>query len=131
MHISMKGIRLPLVLLLGTVASCNLVTGDRACTADFRYGLAVGVRDSATDAAIASGATLITVDQKGSTDSVSFPLNRADLDPLSLPGAGEHAGTFLVTVRKTGYRDWVRSGVRVTSDECHVRLTSLTALLQR
>jgi hypothetical protein len=117
--------------LLAGVVSCNLVTGDRVCTADFRYGLAVFVKDSATSAAAASGATLVTVDQHGTVDSMSFPPNRADLDPTSLFGAGEHAGTFVVTVRKPGFKDWVRPGVQVTADACHVRLTTITALLQR
>jgi hypothetical protein len=34
-------------------------------------------------------------------------------------------------VRKPGFKDWVRSGVQVTADACHVRLTTITALLQR
>jgi len=122
--------RFGLALLAGVV-SCNLVTGDRVCTTDFRYGLAVFVKDSATGAAAASGATLVTVDQHGSVDSMSFPPNRAELDPTSLFGAGEHAGAFVVTVRKPGFKDWVRSGVQVTADACHVRLTTVTALLQR
>jgi hypothetical protein len=60
-----------------------------------------------------------------------FPPNRPEFDPRPLTGAGEHAGIFRVTVRKPGYRDWVRSGVRVTRDACHVQPTTLTALLQR
>jgi hypothetical protein len=61
---------------------------------------------------------------------MAFPAGRPDLDSLGLPGAGEHPGVFQVTVRKSGYRDWVRSGVEVTADKCHVRRTDLTALLQ-
>lgn len=127
----MKANSLTLVALLVAVTSCNLVTGDHACTDEFRYGLAVSVRDSATGVGASSGATLVTVDQNGSVDSLVAPPNRPDLDAVPLMGAGEHAGTFVVTVRKTGYRDWVRSGVRVASDGCHVRLTTLTALVQR
>ncbi|HTK54415.1 MAG TPA: hypothetical protein VL308_21130 [Gemmatimonadaceae bacterium] len=117
--------------LLTTLVSCNLVTGERTCTTEFRFGLAVFVKDSATGIGAASGATLVTVDQHGSVDSTAFPPNRTDLDPTAIYGAGEHAGTFVVTLRKPGYRDWVRSGVKVTSDGCHVRLTTITALLQR
>jgi len=127
----MKSTLVPVALLLGTVGACNFITTDRVCTDELRFGLAVGVRDSATGLAAASGATLIMVDQTGAIDSTKFPPNRPDLDPVPLLGAGEHAGTFRVTVRKLGYRDWVRSEVRVTRDECHVRVTALTALLQR
>jgi hypothetical protein len=45
--------------------------------------------------------------------------------------AEERAGTYEVSVERTGYRSWHRAGVRVTADECHVRTVSLTARLQR
>lgn len=115
--------------VLTAATSCLLPTGD--CTTEFRYGLSVFVKDSITGAPAASGATLVTVDQNGHVDSISFSPGRPDLDSMALPGAGEHPGTFVVTVRKPGYRDWVRSGVRVTADRCHVRQTTITALLQR
>jgi hypothetical protein len=124
------------IMAVTTAGSCPLPTEEYVCTADFRFGLAVHVKDSATHAWTASGAHLITVDQHGVVvDSGlafpnTFPAGRADLDSLSLSGAGEHAGVFQVTVRKPGYKDWIRSGVQVTADKCHVRLTELTALLQ-
>lgn len=126
-----------LVAMAATMASsCPLPTDGYVCTADFRFGLAVRVKDSATLAWAASGARLTSVDQhgvvvdSGLTYPNAFPAGRADLDSSSLSGAGEHAGVFQVTVRKPGYRDWVRSGVQVTADNCHVRRTELTALLQ-
>jgi hypothetical protein len=126
----------PVVLLVTTAGSCPLRTEGYVCTADFRLGLSVRVKDSATVAWAASGSRLITVDQHGVVvDSGSgywaaIPANRPDLDSTGLGGAGEHPGTFRVTVRKPGYKDWVRSGVQVTADKCHVRRTELTALLQ-
>ena len=132
--------RLPMLLLaiMATtmVSGCPLPTEGYGCTADFRLGLSVRVKDSATLAWTASGSRLITVDQRGVVvDSGSgywdaIPANRPDLDSTALGGAGEHPGTFRVTVRKSGYKDWVRSGVQVTADKCHVRRTDLTALLQ-
>lgn len=42
-------------------AGCSLVDGGLGgCTADFRYGLAVYVKDSSTGAWAASGARLLT-----------------------------------------------------------------------
>lgn len=78
-----------------------------------------------TNAGAASGAQLITVDQKGRRDTSGMAMG-----DLELLGAGEHAGTFAVAVRKAGYHDRVRSRAVVTADRCHVNTTGLTALLQ-
>lgn len=119
-----------LLLLCALVLSgCNLVDGDEACTSELRFGLRVTVQDSLTGAPAASGAQLIARD--GSyADTVSFPPNRPDLDALPLASAPERPGTYTVTVRKAGFLDWVRTGVRVTADECHVRPVDLTARLR-
>lgn len=113
--------------LLFAATACSALTSSEpvVCTDEYRYGLQVFVRDSVTNAAAASGAQLITVDQKGKRDTSGMAMG-----DLVLLGAGEHAGTFTVTVRKAGYHDWVRSHVVVTADRCHVNTTSLTALLQ-
>jgi hypothetical protein len=46
------------------------------------------------------------------------------------PLVQENAGGYTVTVEQAGYRPWTRTNVRVTSDACHVKTVSLTALLQ-
>jgi hypothetical protein len=100
------------------------------CTAEFRYGLSVYVKDSQTGAAIASGASLVARD--GSfKDSVGYPSARPDLDAFPLLSAGERAGTYQITVSRLGYAPWSRSDIRITGNECHVNPVSLTALLQR
>ena len=121
----------PLVLatLALALSACRDVT--RICTDEARPGLTLRVKDAATNDWAASGATLIAVDERGAMDSTSMPAGRPELDSLPLFGAYEHPGTFRITVRKPGYRDWVQTGVLVTADECHVRLTQLLALLQR
>jgi hypothetical protein len=50
---------------------------------------------------------------------------------LLLSSAGERAGTYDLTIRSPGYRDWTRTGVEVTKDQCHVRPVTLTARLQK
>jgi hypothetical protein len=119
------------------VASCGGGSGTDpiVCTAEYRFGLAVYVTDSVTGAPAASGARLVTDIGGVPVDTTldfptSFPAGRPDLDAQALAGAGERAGTYRVTVRKAGYRDWVRTGVVVTADVCHVRTTVLTALIQ-
>lgn len=118
------------------LTGCALLDdGPQVCTADFRFGLAVYVKDSSTGAWAASGARLLTdlagtpVDTAQSFPT-AFPAGQPSLDSMPLLGAGERAGVYRVTVRKAGYADWLRAGVRVTEDECHVRPTTLTAQLQ-
>src|SRR5918993_476422 len=123
------------VLLLAVCSACGLFDNlGVACTTDFRFGLAVHVKDSSTGAWAASGARLLTYLQStpvdtGTSFGTAYPPGRPDLDSMPLVGAGERPGTYRVIVRKPGYIDWVRTGVRVTSDECHVRQVELTALL--
>lgn len=127
------GCPLSLAALLLTSACGILEPHD--CTTEFRFGLAVAVRDSVTGVPIASGARLETrkngvVIDSGTAYPNAFPPNQPVFDAQELLGAGERAGRYLVTVRKAGYRDWVRSDVVVGEDECHVRPVRLTARLQ-
>jgi hypothetical protein len=114
-------------ILIGAVA-CSGSTSP-VCTQEFRPGIAVYVNDSLTNAGIASGASLV-VREGTYKDSVAAPNGRPDLDNSPLFAAGERAGTYQVTVTKTGYAGWVKSNVRVTANECHVNTVTLTALLQ-
>jgi hypothetical protein len=50
---------------------------------------------------------------------------------LSLSGAGERPGTYVIRLRRPGYQDWTMTHVRVTEDACHVRTRLLVARLQR
>ena len=102
---------------------------DRVCTAELRFGVVVRVTDSVTARPAASGSTLV-IREGTYVDSMSIPAARPDLDELTFGGAGERAGTYTVTVTKSGYRPWTRTGVRVTKGECHVNQVQLEARLQ-
>ncbi len=118
-------IRWQFVLFAGIpVAACNW--GGVDCTLEARQGIAVEVSDSVTGAVITRGYTVI-VTEGAYRDSVSFPLE----GPLPYPDfAVERAGTYRVTVRSSGYKEWTRAGVHVTADECHVRTVILAVRLQ-
>lgn len=117
------------VIVLG-LGGCDLIDGPGViCTANFVFGLSVAVQDSTTGAPAASGAELIARDG-AYADTAGFPPGRPDLDAQPLVSAGERPGTYTVTVRKPGFVDWVRSGVVVTADECHVHTVELTARLR-
>ena len=104
------------------------IVGGTVCTADFRFGINVTVVDSVTNTAPAS-ATLIA--RSGAyVDSVG-PVQAQPSFGIVLPTAGERAGTYDLTVRSTGYRDWTKTGVTVTKGVCHVDQQAFTARLQR
>lgn len=113
------------VALTGCQDSLGIV-----CTLEARPSVSVLVRDSATGASIASGATLVQQDGDF-IDSAFFPAGEPQLDPyaLSTPRSAERPGVYNLTVRRAGYADWERQGVRVTRDRCHVNTVTLTARL--
>jgi hypothetical protein len=49
--------------------------------------------------------------------------------PISLQGALERSGTYALTLRKRGYRDWHRDDIRVPPGACHVGSAHLSARL--
>jgi len=122
------------ILALLTVAAAAMrgcITGT-VCTTQFVYGINITVVDSAT-ADPPSEATLLATSGTF-TDSVGprAPSQWVANGPLVLvlSTAGERAGAYSVTVRSPGYRNWTRTGIRVTANECHVNPVNLTARLQ-
>src|ERR687895_199921 len=111
----------PLVGAALVLGACDVAnTGDLVCPDYFEFGLHITVQDSLTGLPAASGAQLIV--QHGSyADTVNVPANRPDLNAHPLPSAGERAGTYTVSVHKAGFVDWVRTGIVVAADKCHVR----------
>ena len=103
------------------------------CTPNYVMGLNVDVVDSVTTAPPASA--LLIARSGAFVDSVGpLPSYQAwENGPfvLRLSAAGERAGTYDLTVRSPGYRDWTLMGVKVTADGCHVRPVAVTARLRR
>ena len=119
-------IHLGFIALSASLWGCNS-PNDVVCTEIAVPAINVLVRDSVSGSFGSNGATATVVD--GSyTDTNTFPDASQPELPISL--AYEREGTYVVTVSKSGYRDWVTSGVRVTRDVCHVRTVTLTARLQ-
>ena len=99
---------------------------------DFRYGLNITVIDSATGSPPAEAALVAMsgpfVDSVGPRQPFQTVANGPLV--LILSTAGERPGVYAVVVRSAGYRDWTRSDIRVTADDCHVRPVSVVASLQ-
>ncbi len=118
--------RICLLLLGGLVAGCE---SSVTCVSIPVPAVRVVVNDSASGAPAASGARLVVRDGTYA-DSTAFPAGHPEVDSMPLYGAENRPGIYEVTVRKAGYRDWLRSGVKVTQGQCYVNTARLTALLQ-
>jgi hypothetical protein len=114
--------------LLATAACKGPDEINYNCTDEARAGIVITVLDSASGVAAGKDARIVA--KAGTfTDSVPGMWTAASDGPFAL--AHEHAGTYTLTVSKTGYRDWTKTGIVVTKDECHVRTVSVTARLQQ
>lgn len=115
----------PLLLVLPLAACPNPFAGT-ACTTEARPAISVEVLDASTGASAAAGATLIARDG-AFADTVVVP----DHPGIRSVGvAHERPGVYTVLVRKEGYYEWSREGVRVRDAECHVRTVELEARLE-
>ncbi len=116
-----------LLLFAGIAAGCDSPVTFVAVPVP---AVRVLVNDSASGAPAASGAQLLVRDG-AYVDSTAFPPGHPELDATPLIGADNRPGTYQVTVRKPGYWDWSRSGVKVTEGRCNVNTVKLTARLQQ
>ncbi len=123
-------VRCAVLTLVSGVSGCLFPSDPIGCTADLREAVAVYVRDAASNASIATGATLVLRDGPFA-DSITSPFyNPSDNQgALITPNTFERAGTYAVTVRRANYASWDTAGVRVTRNVCHVNTVTLTARL--
>ena len=121
---------LRLVLLAGGVFAVGCSAADTAgviaCTKEARAGITVDVRDSVSNALVGRNALIIAREGAVADTSTDTPISDG---PFSL--VFERAGTYTVSVTKTGYQPWTKAGVQVTNGTCHVNAVALTAKLQK
>ena len=107
-------------------SSCNDNDDNQIfCTDQFVYGLNVIVLDASTGNPIFQDIEVKAVD--GTYQEL------LELVPgleYAFVGAGERAGTYVVTITKAGYQTYTSAPIVVTRDECHVIPQSLTVNLQ-
>jgi hypothetical protein len=118
--------KLALFAIVSANLGCNW--GDVDCTLSEDPGINVEVRDSVTDVVLRRGYTVV-VSEGAYRDSTTIPSDGPEY-PWGVQSAWERPGVYRVAVRASGYREWVRTGVRVRAGECHVRRVDLVARLQ-
>ncbi len=119
----------PLVLIAGavTVAACSGGVTDSVCTLEARPGISVDVRDSITNALVGRGSSVIVREGAAVVDS-AYDTGASD-GPYAL--AYERPGTYTVSVTKTGYQPWAKTGVQVVRNGCHVNAVPVIARLHK
>jgi hypothetical protein len=97
-------------------AGCGEEPSPVVCTAIAVAALNVTVLDASTNQPICDAEVAVTDGGFRETLPV-FPASGAD---CRYSGPFERPGTYEVAVRRAGYPPASQSGIRVTSDECHV-----------
>jgi hypothetical protein len=115
------GFLLPLVLAL---ASCD-GDGSIICTTEARFGVNVTVKDAVSGQLIPEGVRGALRDGAYLDSLQVF----TDIEGRihSLAGAVERPGTYRIDLVADGYQPWLRTGVRVDADRCHVIPVSVQA----
>ena len=111
------------------LSSCiAIVDPGVSCTQEARPGIYVTVLDSATSALAGRSSRIVARDGLVA-DSVPSQWTEGSDGPFGV--AYERRGVYTLTITKTGYREWTKSGIVVTADQCHVRTVPVTALLHK
>jgi hypothetical protein len=105
--------------------SCEDTDDQIVCTTQFVYGLNVIVLDGSTGNPIFQDIEVKAVD--GSHQEIFELVSGLE---YAFVGAGERAGTYVVTITKAGYQTYTSAPIVLTRDECHVIPQSLTVNLQ-
>ena len=105
--------------------SCEDTDDQIVCTTQFVYGLNVIVLDASTGNPIFRDIEVKAVD--GPYQEILELVSGLE---YAFVGAGERAGTYVVTVTKAGYQTYTSAPIILTRDECHVIPQSLTVNLQ-
>jgi hypothetical protein len=100
------------------------------CDGSLVPAIELSVIDAGSKAFIASQAIVIVSRSGAPTDTIANPAG-ADSDPILI---GTSAGTYGLLVRKSGYADWIDTGIVVNADAstaCHPKTLTLQASLAK
>ncbi len=126
----MKPKTIAFLAALFMVGACDTQEESVFCTLEARPGLEIQIRDATTGAPAVDGALVLLVDGDYSETLEGPPAGEMS-EPPSLFGAYERAGTYDITIGKTGFKPWLARGIEVEADECHVITVEVDARLER
>jgi hypothetical protein len=114
------------LVALPWLAGCSDMPDGIACTAIAVPSLSITVQDQATGARVCD-ATVTAVEGAFRESLTVF----GDGGSCAYSGPYERAGTYAVEASRAGYQTETVTGIRVTSDVCHVQTRSVTIALRR
>lgn len=104
--------------------------GATICTTEARAAVTVHVVDSISGPTMMTGMSAQVRDGVYTDFSQTFFTNpTSGIHTVGL--AFERKGTYTVTVKADGYKDWVKTGVVVGADLCHVIGVAVTAQMAK
>jgi hypothetical protein len=113
-------------LLVGGVLVWGLGGCSVSCTLAPRPSFDVSVVDSASGGPVDVPVTVVISDGVF-RDSAHVGVGESQRMAILF----ERPGNYRVEVRAAGYASWIRDGLRVREDECHVQTLELVVRLQR
>lgn len=105
-------------------STCESNNDQIVCTQEFVYGLNVVVLDATSGQPLVEG-----IEVKATDGTYQETLELIPGLEYSYAGAGERAGSYTITVTKSGYQTYTSSPIVVTRNVCHVNTQSLTVTL--
>jgi hypothetical protein len=135
MHLSQHGEPLQSLLPVAAIALLATACGDVVCTLEPRAAIKADIRDSVTNAGAAFHASLVVTNETVYDSSFFGGVSGAPFDTASFSAVNSSAinsrpGIYTVRVRRSGYRLWQRTSVRVGGDRCGADATELLIRLQ-
>jgi hypothetical protein len=110
-------------------ATLKVVAVGPACTEEARPGLMISLSDSTVPNFFDFGEVTVVAVDGAYRDSAFVADYNASSGPVAL--AYERAGVYTATVRAEGYQPWIREGIEVMRDACHVITVPVFARLAR
>jgi hypothetical protein len=112
------------------IAGCSNSAGV-SCPDVAIPGIRVMVIDSVTNV-LAGRSSSIVAKSATYTDSLSSTQTAVSDGPYGLLYSRYATGTYTLTIRQSGYRDWSQSGIVVAkADVCSLQTVNVTAKLQK
>ncbi len=105
-----------LICSIFLISSCDSNDDDGGinCTLEHVYGLNITLKNIETEEIITENITVIATDTNYEEELMVSPEN------TTFVGAGERAGTYIITVNSNDFETFISEPIILTSDECHV-----------
>jgi hypothetical protein len=118
-------LRWPAVSACALVGACSSPFTSGDCTLTIRPAITVEVREMASGRPLADSAAGVA--RSGAYVDSLKPFMSDSVGTLTALQAYGPAGTYRVELRRPGFQDWVREGVRVTANRCGDNTVALRA----